>query len=440
MTTYKLICIGGTGQMVLHYYLQLYLLGLVDQAFEAVLIDTDAVNASIRSVQEFLTELQYGADVNVGADGPIAEIKTPSISAPNNDKVIKALTGREEHEIQEHPVRAFFNEETLTQTVHQGLFARPALSSVMSHNLFANNSLDPKKESTVVFVGSVIGGTSGGLLAPIVYSVHSRQIENAIEQVKMRAVLFGRYFVPNDGIISDATKRFSSNEVLVLKSVQEALNELHSYFVVGGTESVDVGRDPNLEKNAIELSWPGEREPFWRGIQAAEYLLKETARPAATGFADREVPDFVHPIAMAEAEKTRRLRLSFVDQLIGKEVVLRLAKDPWCRAIWGNKLTSLLSKFWTIAIDAEGGKPVNNFPQRVQDALETLWRGKNQRLGLRSLFPTTEFQPVSPGSYAKVEWPLVDESKRLQSLFGDAESVAKRAAATIMFAGLRKGK
>src|SRR5688572_26994170 len=116
MTTYKMICVGGTGQMVLHYYLQLYLLGLVEHSFEAVVLDTDAVIASIRSAKEFFEDLQYGADPGIGVAGQIPEIKTPTVSTPSGDKVITALTGRPENEIDNHPVRAFFNEETLTQT------------------------------------------------------------------------------------------------------------------------------------------------------------------------------------------------------------------------------------------------------------------------------------------------------------------------------------
>src|SRR5947209_9815440 len=49
----------------------------------------------------------------------------------------------------DHAARAFFNSETLAQTVNQGLFARPALSSVMSNRIFADSSLTPVKNSTV---------------------------------------------------------------------------------------------------------------------------------------------------------------------------------------------------------------------------------------------------------------------------------------------------
>src|SRR5262245_22150430 len=106
-TKYKLICVGGTGQMVLHYYLQLYMLGLIKHPFEGVVIDTDDVIASISSVKKFLEDLQFGTDPCDGVEGiEISTIVTPKVPAPVSDKVVTALTGQ--REINEHPARAFF--------------------------------------------------------------------------------------------------------------------------------------------------------------------------------------------------------------------------------------------------------------------------------------------------------------------------------------------
>src|SRR5207253_1665005 len=159
------------------------------------------------------------------------------------------------------------------------------------------------KDSTLVFVGSVIGGTSGGLLAPIVDAVRARQTLENIERVRMRAVLYGKYFTPDNEIIPQAITRFNSNELLVLKSIKEALQQLHSYFIVGGTGVTDGARDPNLEKAATQLPWPNDHEPFWLGPQGVEYLLKETTIPAASEFSSREVIDFKAPIDRDEASK-----------------------------------------------------------------------------------------------------------------------------------------
>jgi hypothetical protein len=434
-TKYKLICVGGTGQMVLHYYLQLYLLGLVKHPFEAVVIDTDDVIASIGSAQEFFEDLQYGTDVGDGVQGEIATIMTPEVPAPASDKVVTALTGRQD--IGEHAVRAFFNDDTLVQTVNQGLYARPALSSVMSNQIFADSSLTAVKDSSLVFVGSVIGGTSGGILAPLVDAVQTRQILNGVTGVKMRAVLYGRYFTPDDNIIPNAVQRFNSNQVFVLNSIREALKQLRSYFIIGGIQVADRKRDPNLEKGAAQLPWPDEDDPYWEGLQAAEYLLTDVVIPEATDFRAKEVEKFKPPIERAKADQVRKQRFSLVDRLVRKKVVKRLSADPFAVPIWGKKLTELIASFWNIANKAQGGKMKRDFPEMVQDSLELLWNGTEKRLGLRSFFPQTEAESVSPGNIAEVEWPVVDVAKGLQTLFGSPEVVAQRAAATILFTGLQ---
>jgi len=439
--SYKLVCIGGTGQMVLHYYAQLYLLGLIEEPFEATVVDTDSVIGSIRTLRDFFSDLQYGADPAEGVQNNIPVLATPTIPIPADDKVGKALTGRPIEEIDDrHSVRAFFNEETIAQSVNQGLFARPALSSVMSEEIFNHASLAPKNNNTTVFVGSVIGGTSGGLLAPIVDAIKEKQMLDEIQALKMRAVLYGRYFTPDNNIIPDAIKRFNSNQLLVLKSIKEALQQLHSYFIVGGTGSMDYARDPNVEKTARQLPWQEENEPFWIGSQAAEYLLKENVIPAATEFSDREVAgDFERPVSREAATKALRQRISFTDSFVNKKVVHRLAHEPWVTAIWGNKLTELVASFWNIAVAAEGGKAVSNFPNKVSDALTNLWNGAGDSLGLHDIFPPTPLQAILPASVQRVAWPTVDESKSNRILFSSADATAKRAAATILFTTLRKG-
>lgn len=439
--SYKLVCIGGTGQMVLHYYAQLYLLGLIAEPFEATVVDTDSVIGSIRTLRDFFSNLQYGADPAEGVQTNIPVISTPTVPIPTDDKVGTALTGRPIEEIDDrHAARAFFNEETFAQSVNQGLYARPALSSVMSKEIFDDVSLAPKSNSTSIFVGSVIGGTSGGLLAPIVDATKEKQLLNGIQGLKMRAVLYGRYFTPDDNIIPDAIKRFNSNQLLVLQSIKEALQQLHSYSIVGGTGSMDYTRDPNLEKAARQLPWQEENEPLWFGSQAAEYLLKENVIPAATKFSDREVADdFKRPISRDAATKALRQRISFTDTFVERKVVQRLSREPWVNAIWGNKLTELIASFWNIAVAAEGGKAISNFPDKVHDAIVDLWKGDKERLGVRDVFPATSSQATLPDSIQRVAWPTVDESKINKNLFTSADATAKRAAATILFTMLRMG-
>lgn len=437
-TKYKLICVGGTGQMVLHYYLQLYILGLIKHPFEAVVIDTDDVIASIDSARQFFGDLQFGADAIDGVQPePISIITTPAVPSPSSDRVITALTGRQEQEIGEHPVRAFFTDNTLVQTVNQGLYARPALSSVMSNRVFSDSALTPVRDSSLVFVGSVIGGTSGGILAPLVDAVQTRQVQNVVTGVKMRAVLFGRYFIPDDNIIPKAVQRFNSNQVFVLSSIREALTQLHSYFIIGGTQVADRTRNPNLEKGAVQLPWPDTDDPYWEGVQATEYLLTEVVIPQTTDFREKEVEEFKSPVDRARADEIRKQRVNLVDRLVRRKVVKRLAADPFAVPVWGRRLTDLLASFWNIANKAQSGKLMGDFPDLVQDSLERLWIGTDERLGLRSFFPETPRESVSPAIIAAVNWPAVDASKALPTLFGSPQVVAQRVAATILFTALQ---
>ena len=436
-TKYKLVCVGGTGQMVLHYYLQLYILGLIKHSFQAVVIDTDDVIASIDSAQQFFSDLQFGADAKDGVQRePISSITCPKVPAPTADKVITALTGRQEL-FGVHPVRAFFNDDTVVQSVNQGLYARPALSSIMSNRVFGDSALSPMPDTSFVFVGSVIGGTSGGILAPLVDAVQTRQIQNIVSGVRMRAVLFGRYFIPDDNIIPKAVQRFNSNQVFVLNSVREALTQLHSYFIIGGTKAADRKRDPNSEKAAVQLPWPDTYDPYWEGVQAAEYLLTEVVIPATTDFREKEVEEFTPPIDRPRADEIRKQRFNLAELLVQRKVVKRLAADPFAAPIWGSKLTDLLASFWNIANKAQAGRLKSDFPDMVQDALERLWIGTDDRLGLRSFFPETPRASVSPATIAAVKWPTVDESKTLKTLFGSPQVVAQRVAATILFSALQ---
>jgi hypothetical protein len=438
---YKLVCIGGTGQMVLHYYAQLYLLGLIKEPFEATVVDTDSVIASLQTLRDFFSNLQYGSDATEGVQSDIPIIFTPRVPIPIDDKVGKALTGRPVDKIGDrHPVKAFFNEETLVQSVNQGLYARPALSSITSKDIFNDDSLEHKSNSTAVFIGSVIGGTSGGLLAPIVDAAKEKQRVNEIQALKMRAVLYGRYFTPDDSIIPDAVKRFNSNQLLVLRSIKEALQQLHSYLIVGATGPIDFTRDPNSERNAQQLPWQEENEPFWFGAQATEYLLKENVIPAAANFTDREVQDdFKRPVSRDEAVQVLRQRLSLADMFINKKVIVRLSREPWVNAIWGNKLTNLVGSFWNIAVAAHGGTRISDFPEKLQNALVDLWKSADQRLGLRDVFPPTSSETTEPGNIQRVAWPTLDQSKINKDLFTSADVTAKRAAATILFTILRRG-
>lgn len=444
-TKYKIVCVGGTGQMVLHYYLQLYLLGEIKHPFEAVVVDTDEIISSITTIQNFFSDLQYGSDAReaLGAEVPI--IKTIRITPQEADSVSHALTGRRDTVPPEfHPARAFFHKDTLTQDLKQGLFARPALSSVISHDVLHNVDLRPHADSTVVVVGSVLGGTSGGLAAPIMYAIHRRILNEDIEKVQVRVVLFGEYFTPDAGVIEGEVVRFKSNQTFVTRAIKEALEDIHSFHIVGGPGESGAFKRKQAEEKAGEfMPWPNDAEnPFWRGTQALEHLLTDTTKDKAIDFQGREVEAIEDRIKLPAAQLSLEQRLSLVDKFIRKKCVTRIANDPFARFIWGSGLINVIAHFWSIAAKAEGGRNrLANFPADIQHSLEAIWYGSESEAGLQKVFPNlTNLVSVSPKNIRRITWHEIYESRRHEKLFKGSGAAARKAAATILFSILREGK
>jgi len=444
--TYKIISVGGTGQIVLHYYLQLYLLGVVKEEFDAVIIDSDDILPSIQAVRSFLAGLQYGGQTNES----LGRAKIPTVEAlrvrpTGGDTALEVLTGRKDWKRTEtHPVYAFFNDDSLRQELKQGLFARPALSSVLTQEIFQSDSLRSSPNSTVIIVGAVTGGTGGGLTAPMLDAVRTFTERERIENVKVRAVLFGEYFRPQEGLIKDAVPRFQSNQTMVLRSFgeAEAAEGLHSYSIVGGPGvSADYERKTETEKEGKNIPWPNdEGNPFWQGVLALEHLLRDTAAEKVTKFEGREAQNFSTYFTLRGAELRLRKALSMVRMINKKGALLRLCNDPWSRWIWGEGMVEIAAHYWSIAASRESGKEgVADFPRELQRAFETLWRGEDKKLGLQDVFPNiTQTERMRPGKMSSVRWPQVSEGKWARELFDDKRKAAQRAAATLLFWTLRE--
>jgi hypothetical protein len=444
--SYKIVAVGGTGQMVLHYYLQLYLLGVIKDPFDTVVVDTDAINPSIEAVQKFLRELQYGSEPSDAlGQTKIPVIETIRTKSTGGDTALELLTGQKIwNDPEPHPAHAFFNKDTLRQSLKQGLFALPALSSLLSQEVLRDKMLRPISNSTIVIVGSVTGGTGGGLTAPLFDAIRLFAKRETIAKTKIRAVLFGDYFRPDEGNIKEDVIRFQSNQTMVLRSFSEAeaSEEMHSYHIVGGPGvKAEITRKPNREKGK-NIPWPeGDSNPFWQGAQAVEYLLKDTAMQKMAEFEDREVPKFRPPFSLDYAQQRLRMALQIGKMLIKKKAVIRLCHDPWARWIWGEGMMDIAAHFWHIAAVKEGGRArVKAFPYDLQRALKKVWEGEAEEFGLQDVFPTaSKSGTVRPGDIARIGWPEVGEGIWDEGLFDDTEKVARRAAATLLFWILREG-
>lgn len=437
-----IVAIGGTGQNILLHYLQLYLIGVIDEPFQAVVVDTDEIFPAIVTIANFFGTLQYGRDRNAALGVTLPTIATMQPTTAAGETLTEVLTGnRKLEETEDHPVRAFFGTDTLAQGLMRGLFARPATSAVLSRGTLKNPAMRPTAGSTVVFVGSVIGGTGGGLIVPLMESLYSYQVSDGIDNVKLRGVFFGQYFTPSSGLLAGDSQRFRSNQVYVLKSIREAAPMLHSFHIVGGA-GTGVERDPEKEKSGAS-PWPrNEAHPVWEGLQALEFLLSESAKEKSVAFEGRE---FATLGRQPELERSR-LRLSQALQVarvfIQRETVHRIFKENWLDMVWGPGLTDLIAHFGRIAIHSEGRDEVlKQFPNQLQRSLGDLWRGQGNVQGLAEIFPSPDEQGrVRPGQIRKISWPRVQQAgSQDPQLFSGQGKAAERLAASLLFWILRKG-
>jgi hypothetical protein len=446
LKNYKIVAVGGTGQMVMHYYLQLHLLGVIKHHFDLVVVDSDEILPSIQVMGGFFKELQYGSQSDEGfGKTRIPTVETVGVKPVRGDSAHEVLTGSKTWKKPEpHPTHAFFNQDTLRQNLKQGLFARPALSSLLSQDVFLEDALKPRADSMVVIVGAVTGGTGGGLTAPLLDAIGGFARRERAQGVKIRAVLFGEYFRPQSGKIQDDVLRFQSNQILVLRSIceAEAWDYLHSYYIVGGPGfKGDFERHADKEKEGKNLPWPKEEmDPFWQGVQALEYLLADSISEKRVKFENREVTKFNSNINLKHSQSRLRKAVEMVAMLRKKSAITRMCRDPWARWIWGERLFEIVSHYWNIAANKEGGiEGVSNFPNECQHALDALWRGEGASMGLQGVFPNPpQRQIMRPGKMAGIGWPRPTETSLERDLFNDSQETARRAAATILYWTLRE--
>jgi hypothetical protein len=325
----KVIAIGGTGQLIAYHYLQLYLLGVVQEAFDLVVIDTDKIVDGIVRIQAFLNLLRTSEGQNRTLGAELPTVTTHRIGAPEGN-AFELLSGRKTVPL-DHPVRAFFDRETGQQPLAQGLFARPALSSVVSPQQLTDGLLMPAKDAMTVAVGSIIGGTSGGLLDPIVDRVGLLCDKHDIKS-RIRAVLYGQYFAPDEGRGIEIV-RLQSNELLVMRTAREALDRLDLFHVVGGPNGPRVKRLTDKEKDK-SMPWPdSEDHPVWEGVKALDFLLNDTVMPFRDRFEDREVVTYDARFDLKRARQRLSFALAMARALVRRRVLEHMMGEPWLRPI-----------------------------------------------------------------------------------------------------------
>jgi hypothetical protein len=433
--------------MVLEYYCQLWICGVIQSPFHAVVLDTDSLNRPLAAAQVLFDALRINESGN-GAWGT----QVPTISAirpqsPENTQVSRLLAGEDIAQLPAlHPVRAFFDTSALHQDIQQGLFAKPALSSTLSLEELTPDALHLPPAQTAdakgVVVGSFLGGTGAGLIAPLLDCMRAAKASQRTN-LSLRAVLFGEYFPPNERIVSRDSLR--SNKLMASRALEEAGTILLSFCVIGEEESqfLPYPRDPSSEKTEPP-PWPASsRHPYWLGALAVDAFLREGSIQAVPVLSNREVAITEKGFAGTEwtitingAQKRIKQAVGRASAIIEHEVLHRMARDPLAVNIWGQGLTTLLKTFWDVT-KVNSGDALPVFLPEVGVAIKEAFENEETGLNMR-LFPKS-LQPDRAAQRALVEapWPNPLFENFSEHLFRGKEDSERRAAATILTAALR---
>lgn len=392
---HKIIAVGGTGQDVLQHYLICYLCGLVNEPFDAVVVDADSLRPGIALLEKLFAEVVLNTSSNLAFGTTVPRIRYLPVR-PRGNRVAEALMGYPPADNQLIAANAFFDDENLKQTLDKGLFARPALSSVLSSShVTASDTLKPDKEGRVFVVGSMLGGTGGGLLARIIDGVHASGVQQGGDP-KIRAVLFGEYFEPTEGL-TDRT-RMRSNQYMVLKALSEGQRKLYSYSIVDAGPSTIVRNRLPMDKLVLPLP-ENDSNPLWRGVNALEWLRHDEVQAAAADFREREIEVPTAPLPLSKARATIQKAAGAAQKIVDENIPNLVAHEPWAGRVWGTQLL----EFTRAIVNLVPGETRARKLSHLHASLREVWAGGGSRPAVADLF--TDISPVSPGHFKAVSWP-----------------------------------
>lgn len=391
MNGHLIIAIGGTGQLALHYYSQLYLLGQVP-SFDACVLDTDGLLPSLDRLSNVFDDAR---DVLHDADEPLPRITSLKPIVPAGQSVRDALQGSASASAF-HPAMGYFAAGELQQSLAEGLFARPALSALASLPAPFSN-IGVAGRSRVLTISSIIGGTGGGLTAPTLAALAARMRSEAAHDAQLRSVFFGEYFQPDNNRVSDAQARLASNALLVSETLaQLAPNELHSYAYI--TEARPGPRNIDKEREAEYLPWPEDSHPMWRGLRALRHLATDSTRDAAGTMAQRQSNQWAEVASDTCATGIAR-RVALVESCLKHHAISGLPQDPIRNQTWKSEFPAFVASLLKHSSRAlPDGSPAEITAQ-IEGAVRERW------LSLSTVFPQRrpDVKP-RPRDVANVDW------------------------------------
>jgi len=432
-----LIAIGGSGQIVLHHYLQLHLIGFVQDRFDAYVLDSDQPIASLPWLSRFLDDVQEALGPQATKE-QVPSLRLIELEPGRPGASVDQILTQEEIPPQpgfHHPAQAFFSRETLLQDVRSGLFGRPALSAVMALGS-ALRQIDPgrlPRDAKIVMICSCIGGTGAGLAIPLLWYL----AKTPGTQFQLRAVLLGDYFVPRSReAVGDDVARFRSNRTAFLRALQQSVGQLQAFAYIEEPKMPE--RDPQREQRADRLPWSAPDLPYWQAAAATEFLLRESITAVAEEFSDRCVdaatykPSLKHEPALARLSRS----LGCLNSMIWHKALIRLGREAFLRTVWGDPLTESLKRFWTLTKAADAALDPVDFLDRVHGQMQALWDPGRGQYALSRVFPECALQKVLPETIRQVRWPVLPEATGVEP-FRDPQGATRRVASAYVYAALR---
>jgi len=428
----RIIAVGGTGQMVLQTYIQLSIVGKFPDSFDAVIADTDKTIKSLEGFKVFFDALKW--DHGKGTQGTIPSIAKIDLQQPEK-QVGYLLTGvKEEARQKKHPADAFYSHDALLQTTKKGLYAMPALSSLVDLT-GAVNSLDPeeycalrKRADKPVVIGSVIGGTGGGFFAPLLERVRSMTTSGTTVQ----AVFVSNYFMPKRGSKITVDK-LRSNERMVLSIIAQSNTPPDHYALIETPEEQWVERSHTAEKEGKQKTWHASSVE-WRGALWTAELLSDAVSPVAPAFVDRCLTKAPTTPTINESYSQLATAISTANYLINNRVIERICAESLPEYVWGRRLPRFITEMWRHArsIDPDN----ESFPEEVQKSLRGLW---TERVRPFLPAPLKKRHKLSPRKLAALPWPEPPNSELPRGFNQDTKKLTDWIAATLLWHALRGG-
>lgn len=418
---HQIIAVGGTGQMVLHFYAQLFLTGSLGTPFRALVVDTDRLSVSLEHLKQFLDEARLAAGPHAAAAMPQIEYLPVRRDEPGT--VEEVLAGcRLDDSAFTNALQAFFSAQDRKQSVREGLFARPALSAVLGPDRLWEKLRYLPNGSRVGVVSSMIGGTGAGLTLPILDFLQ-RQPGAGHE---LRAVFLGMYFKPDPSVRQDQLDTFRSNLACFDLTRNSMLAPLDHFAVIDGPQIL---RDKSMESSMRQYPWPEtEDHPHWKAVSALKSVLEENVRDQGLG-----TPYDIRPLERNSLFESMQKALASVGAFCRHRVLSQIAADSFVDHVWGG-----LPRFLRSYADCMNWERCS-FARRLQAELHNLWSPQaTSSYGLQHVFPLANppFRTL-PRDIAGCAWKQKPDDVT-RDVLGSQADAARRIAALVLYTLLRE--